>query len=158
MDISHNTTTARSTHVVFNFVIILCVSTCCENYSNAPCHHWYNLTVKKLLWSDHLHLITERVSSLRFGCSGWVRPYALNDHTSARSADHWTFRTLVATIITSVLLAALCLILYQHHTTIGTVMKLIRIQLFDFRLIRKSSSITPSLRTVLTWLLKGQFT
>jgi len=75
MDISHKT----------KMSYFICVSTCCENYSNAPCHHWYNLSVKKLLWTDHLHLIDERVSSLRFGCSGWVRPYAWNDHTSARS-------------------------------------------------------------------------
>jgi len=34
------TKTARSNHVVFNFVLILFSFTWCRIYSNVPCTHW----------------------------------------------------------------------------------------------------------------------
>ena len=36
------TKTAKSNHVVFEFVSILCISSCCGNYSTASCPQWYN--------------------------------------------------------------------------------------------------------------------
>jgi len=34
------TKTAKSTHVVFYFVSLLCTSTWCRIYNKEPCSHW----------------------------------------------------------------------------------------------------------------------
>jgi len=34
------TKTAKSNHVVFNFILILCTSTWCHIYSKVPCTYW----------------------------------------------------------------------------------------------------------------------
>ena len=60
------------------FVSIHCMSICCGNYSNASCHHWYNVSLKILLWNGWPNLMNDRRELPRI----WLQLIALRVNRS----------------------------------------------------------------------------